>query len=112
MPFARATGIGSTAACADHSKSVCRRQRSTISSPVMVSVMVVMETVMLPKSQPFDKRATQRFYRPHQNPEPWRQVYNKASTVVVTAPGSDLVITTDKRQTPARRRACSAARHQ
>src|SRR6266404_6229802 len=34
MPFARATGIGSTAACADHSNSVCRRQSSPISSPV------------------------------------------------------------------------------
>src|SRR5207302_6814367 len=43
MPLARATGIGSTAAWADHSKSVCRRQSSTISSPVMVSVVTVMD---------------------------------------------------------------------
>src|SRR6266850_1004645 len=41
MPFARATGMGSTAAWADHSKSVCRRQSSTISSPLIVSVVVV-----------------------------------------------------------------------
>src|SRR5581483_6852229 len=36
MPFARATGIGSTFACADHSKSVCFFDSATISSPLIV----------------------------------------------------------------------------
>src|SRR5258708_36255418 len=48
MPFARATGIGSTAACADHSKSVCRRHSSTICSPVMVSEVLVIGTRCYP----------------------------------------------------------------
>src|SRR6202049_501843 len=44
MPLARATGIGSTFDCADHSYSVCLRARSTISLPVMedVAAIVVM----------------------------------------------------------------------
>src|SRR5512141_2681196 len=33
-PFARATGIGSTLDCADHSNIVCFRVRATSSSPV------------------------------------------------------------------------------
>ena len=36
-PLARATGIGSTAPCADHSKMVCFFDSATISSPVMVA---------------------------------------------------------------------------
>src|SRR5687767_7124041 len=38
MPFAPATGIGSTADWADHSNSVCRRHSSTISSPDICSL--------------------------------------------------------------------------
>src|SRR6266545_3811572 len=53
MPLARATGIGSTADCADHSKSVCRRQRSTISSPVMASAMVVIGPRCYPNRKGF-----------------------------------------------------------
>src|SRR5271157_4950499 len=40
MPFARATGIGSTLDCADHSYSVCFFVRSTISWPVMAGTVV------------------------------------------------------------------------
>src|SRR6266446_5463196 len=40
MPFARATGMGSTLDCADHSKSVCFLVRSTISWPVIVGVAI------------------------------------------------------------------------
>src|SRR5580698_4001739 len=40
MPFARATGIGSTFDCADHSYNVCFLVRSTISFPVIVGVAV------------------------------------------------------------------------
>src|ERR1035441_8300539 len=40
MPFARATGMGSTFDCADHSNSVCFLVRSTISWPVMVGTVV------------------------------------------------------------------------
>src|ERR1700687_4088626 len=36
MPWARATGMGSTAACAAHSKSVCFLDSAIISSPVIV----------------------------------------------------------------------------
>src|SRR5215510_5756175 len=55
MPFARATGIGSTAAWADHSKRVWRRQSSTICSPVIVSAVVVIMFGMLTKSDLIDK---------------------------------------------------------
>src|SRR5262244_3593945 len=41
MPLARATGMGSTLDCADHSKSVCFLVRSTISCPVIVGKAVV-----------------------------------------------------------------------
>src|SRR4051794_39662893 len=34
-PLARATGMGSTADCAAHSKSVCAFESATISSPVI-----------------------------------------------------------------------------
>ena len=44
MPLARATGIGSTVACADHSKIVCFFDRATISSPDMLIVCSVSET--------------------------------------------------------------------
>src|SRR5581483_10276407 len=48
MPFARATGIGSTFACADHSKSVCFFESATISSPLIVaSVSVAMSVPAL-----------------------------------------------------------------
>src|ERR1700758_301648 len=40
MPLARATGIGSTFDCADHSKSVCFLVRSTISCPDSDGVVV------------------------------------------------------------------------
>src|SRR4029077_21018224 len=40
MPLARATGMGSTLDCADHSNSVCFFVRSTISWPVMVGLAV------------------------------------------------------------------------
>src|SRR5208282_3429984 len=40
MPLARATGIGSTFDCADHSYSVCFLVRSTISWPVMPGTVV------------------------------------------------------------------------
>src|SRR5215470_9447449 len=40
MPFARATGMGSTLDCADHSNSVCFLVRSTISLPLMAAVTV------------------------------------------------------------------------
>src|ERR1039457_2275572 len=40
MPLARATGIGSTLDCADHSNSVCFLVRSTISWPVMAGTVV------------------------------------------------------------------------
>src|SRR5215831_8101767 len=40
MPFDRATGIGSTLDCADHSKSVCFFDSTIISSPVIVFVSV------------------------------------------------------------------------
>src|ERR1700738_4297643 len=48
MPLARATGIGSTFDCADHSYNVCLRARSTISLPVMedVSAIVVMSILL------------------------------------------------------------------
>src|SRR5260370_33906886 len=48
MPLARATGIGSTFDCADHSYSVCLRARSTISLPVMedVSAIVVISILL------------------------------------------------------------------
>src|SRR5437762_1538157 len=36
MPLARATGIGSTFDCADHSKSVCFFDSAIISSPLIV----------------------------------------------------------------------------
>src|SRR5437870_2656340 len=36
MPWARATGMGSTVACAAHSKSVCFFDSAIISSPVIV----------------------------------------------------------------------------
>src|SRR6185503_3839584 len=55
MPFARATGIGSTAAWADHSKRVWRRQVSTICSPVIGSAVVVIMFWMLTKSDVIDK---------------------------------------------------------
>src|SRR6185436_14404154 len=42
IPFARAMGMGSTAAWADHSNIVCRRQSSIISSPVIASIVVDM----------------------------------------------------------------------
>src|SRR6266404_4929430 len=61
MPFARATGIGSTAACADHSNSVCRRQSSTISSPVIVSEVVVIGMRCYPKRKNFTT-STERGY--------------------------------------------------
>src|SRR2546423_1633817 len=54
MPFARATGIGSTAAWADHSKSVWRRQSSTICSPDRLAVVVLMMRGMLTKSGVID----------------------------------------------------------
>src|ERR1700722_17669119 len=41
MPLARATGIGSTFDCADHSNSVCFLVRSTISWPVMDGLATV-----------------------------------------------------------------------
>src|SRR5688500_10329566 len=40
-PFARATGIGSTAFCADHSKIVCRFDSATMSAPVIGPVIVL-----------------------------------------------------------------------
>src|ERR1700674_1151517 len=51
MPFARATGMGSTLDCADHSNSVCFFVRSTISWPVMVGLavaVVIYENLMFP----------------------------------------------------------------
>ena len=49
MPFARATGIGSTFDCADHSKSVCFFDSATISSPLIVfgAVSIVMSNLVL-----------------------------------------------------------------
>src|SRR5438045_2442214 len=48
MPLARATGIGSTFDCADHSKSVCFFDSAIISSPLMVaSVSVAMSVSAL-----------------------------------------------------------------
>src|SRR5260370_26268482 len=41
MTLVRATGIGSTFDCADHSYSVCLRARSTISWPVMEDVSAI-----------------------------------------------------------------------
>src|SRR3982751_6101191 len=41
MPFARATGIGSTFDCADHSKSVCFFDSAIISSPLIVASISV-----------------------------------------------------------------------
>src|SRR6266508_2007989 len=40
-------GIGSTAPCADHSKNVCFRQRSTISAPDISRVVVAMSALLL-----------------------------------------------------------------
>src|SRR5208282_594144 len=40
MPLARATGMGSTLDCADHSNRVCFLVRSTISWPVIVGLAV------------------------------------------------------------------------
>src|SRR5580658_434625 len=52
MPFARATGIGSTLDCADHSNRVCFLVRSTISWPVMAgtTVEVVIELLDILKT--------------------------------------------------------------
>src|SRR5581483_6740458 len=48
MPCARATGIGSTFDCADHSKSVCFFDSAIISSPlIVVSVSVAMSVPTL-----------------------------------------------------------------
>src|SRR4029078_7855106 len=41
MPLARATGIGSTFDCADHSKSVCFFDSAIISSPLIVASVSV-----------------------------------------------------------------------
>src|SRR6185503_13436548 len=57
MPLERATGIGSTAAWADHSKSVWWRQSSTISSPVIVSAVVVIGSRCYPDRPRFDNPA-------------------------------------------------------
>ena len=43
-PLARATGIGSKAPCADHSKIVCFFDSATISSPDMLTVCSVSGT--------------------------------------------------------------------
>src|SRR5688500_20279377 len=51
-PFARATGIGSTAFCADHSKIVCRFDSATMSAPVIGPVIVlVIRYVLSPRSE-------------------------------------------------------------
>src|SRR5208282_1818903 len=47
MPLARATGMGSTFDCADHSNSVCFLVRSTISWPVMVGFVIAVVIVPL-----------------------------------------------------------------
>src|SRR6266436_65612 len=70
MPFARATGIGSTAACADHSKSVCRRQSSTISSPVIVSEVVVILRNVTRWSNGIQWVLQDNFHCPKQLPHP------------------------------------------
>src|SRR6516225_5090436 len=49
MPFALATGMGSTFDCADHSNRVCFLLRSIISFPVMdVSIAVVIMSLKTP----------------------------------------------------------------
>src|SRR6516162_7112608 len=54
MPFARATGIGSTFDCAVHSKSVCFFDKAIISSPVMVLCAVsVAIAPAFPAFQPY-----------------------------------------------------------
>src|SRR5215475_14156182 len=51
MPFALATGMGSTFDCADHSNRVCFFERSTISFPVMdVSIAVVIVSLKTPRT--------------------------------------------------------------
>src|SRR5579864_1877294 len=62
MPLARATGIGSTLDCADHSYSVCLRQRSTISCPVIAGLATVVVIAKLPVSKiPNRVRESSRF---------------------------------------------------
>src|SRR5262249_1151712 len=53
MPVARATGMGSTLDCADHSKSVCFLVRSTISCPVIVGKAVVVVVMSGPNQISF-----------------------------------------------------------
>src|SRR5262245_24590137 len=53
MPLARATGMGSTLDCADHSKSVCFLVRSTISCPVIVGKAVVVVVMSGPNQISF-----------------------------------------------------------
>src|SRR4029079_1259698 len=49
MPFALATGMGSTFDCADHSNSVCLRARATISSPVIAVCVSVAAITPFPR---------------------------------------------------------------
>src|SRR5205814_10507052 len=58
MPFARATGIGSTFDCADHSKSVCFFERAIPSSPVMdlFNVSAVIPSSFATKTRKHEKR--------------------------------------------------------
>src|SRR5687767_10018224 len=62
MPFARATGIGSTFDCADHSKSVCFFDSAIISSPViLVSVSVAMSSSLTePRRHEVPRRSRRR----------------------------------------------------
>src|SRR5258706_1693030 len=64
MPFARATGMGSTFDCADHSNNVCFFVRSTISWPVMVGVdiAVVIPASFQPSYSPQSHRDTEKTY--------------------------------------------------
>src|SRR5215510_6394775 len=48
MPFARATGIGSTFDCAVHSKSVCFFDSAIISSPLIVDKVSTVIRTSLP----------------------------------------------------------------
>src|SRR5258705_9766525 len=63
MPLARATGIGSTFDCADHSNSVCFLVRATISSPVSFfsTVAVLISSLLLQVAQGRDAARAGRF---------------------------------------------------
>src|SRR5216117_2803721 len=52
IPFDRATGIGSTFDCADHSKSVCFFDSATISSPLIVLFSVSVAIYVLARLKP------------------------------------------------------------